>query len=68
MIDIVESRKKTLEDLKKELEKLRKDAQKVMSDTMKKKEKNTSKIREFKKDVARIETIINEKLKQVKGK
>lgn len=68
MIDIAESRKKTLEDLKKGLEKLKTDAQKVVSGIMQKKEKNTSKIRDFKKDIARMEMLISEKLKEVKGK
>lgn len=68
MVDKAESRKKTLEDLKKELEKLKMDAQKVASDIMQRKEKNVSKIKVFKKDIARIETLLNEKLKEVKGK
>jgi large subunit ribosomal protein L29 len=68
MIDISELRKKTLEDLKKELERLKKDAQKVVSEVTQKKEKNVSKIRVFKKDIARIQTLISEKLKEVKGK
>lgn len=68
MIDKAELRKKTLEDLKKELEKLKRDIQKVVSDIMQKKEKNVSKIRVFKKDIARIETLLNERLKEVKGK
>jgi len=67
-MDITESRKKTIEDLRKELKKLKIDAQKVISGIMQKKDKNTSKIRDFKKDVARLETLINEKLKEVKGK
>ena len=68
MIDITESRKKTLENLKKDLSKLEKDAQKVASEIMQKKEKNVSKMRTFKKDIARTVMVITEKLKEVKGK
>lgn len=65
---ITELRKKTLEDLKKELEKVRVDAQKFTSGIMQKKDKNTSKIKIFKKDFARVVMVIGEKLKEVKGK
>lgn len=68
MIDLTDFRKKTLEDLRKELTKLEKDAQKVASAILQRKEKNVSKIRGFKKDIARIETLITEKLKEAKGK
>ena len=67
-MNIEELRKKTIDDLKKELEKSKIDTQKFMSGIMQRKEKNTSRIKEFKRDVARIETIICEKLKEVKGK
>jgi len=64
MIDIKELRKKGLEDLKKELSKSKKDLQKTISDVLQKKEKNIKKTSQFRKDVARIQTIINEKLKE----
>lgn len=67
-MNITESRKKTLEDLNEELKKLKTAAQKVTSGIMQKKDKDTSKIREFKKDIARTVMIISEKLKEVKGK
>jgi len=67
MVDIAESRKKTIENLKKELEKLRKDAQKVSSEVMQKKEKNVSRIKLFRKDTARLQMIIGEKLKENKN-
>lgn len=65
MIDILEYRKKSQEDLKKELVKLKKDLQKTVSDIMQKKEKNIKKAVLFRKDIARINTLINEKLKEV---
>ena len=65
MIDILEYRKKSQEDLKKELLKLKKDLQKTVSDILQKKEKNIKKAVLFRKDIARINTLINEKLKEV---
>lgn len=65
MIDILEYRKKSQEDLKKELVKLKKDLQKTVSDILQKKEKNIKKAVLFRKDIARINTLINEKLKEV---
>ena len=65
MIDIKEFRKKELDDLKKELLKVKKDFHKTISDVMQKKEKNIKKASQFRKDIARIQTIINEKLKEV---
>ena len=64
MIDIKEFRKKELDDLKKELSKVKKDFHKTISDVMQKKEKNIKKASQFRKDIARIQTIINEKLKE----
>jgi large subunit ribosomal protein L29 len=66
-MNITELRKKTLEDLKKELEKLEKDSQKITASIMQKKEKNTSKVKEFKKDIARLKTLVTEKLKEKKN-
>ena len=65
MIDILEYRKKSQEDLKKELAKFKKDLQKTVSDILQKKEKNIKKAVLFRKDIARINTLINEKLKEV---
>ncbi len=65
MIDILEYRKKSQEDLKKELLKLKKDLQKTVSDILQKKEKNIKKAVLFRKDIARVNTLINEKLKEV---
>ena len=64
MIDIKEFRKKELDDLKKELLKVKKDFHKTISDVMQKKEKNIKKVSQLRKDIARIQTIINEKLKE----
>lgn len=64
MIDVKEFRKKELGDLKEELVKVKKDLQKVISDVMQKKEKNIKKASQLRKDVARIQTVINEKLKE----
>lgn len=64
MIDILEYRKKSKEDLKKELVKLKKDLQKTVSDILQKKEKNIKKAVLGRKDIARVNTLINEKLKE----
>ncbi len=64
MIDILEYRKKSIKDLKEELSKVRKDLQKVVSDILQKKEKNIKKANNLRKDIARINTLINEKLKE----
>ncbi len=64
MIDIKEFRKKELEDLKKELTKVKKDLQKTISDVLQKKEKNIKKASQLRKDIARVQTLINEKLKE----
>lgn len=64
MIDILEYRKKTVEDLRKELSKSKKDLQKVVSEILQKKEKNIKKTSHMRKDVARINTLLNEKLKE----
>ena len=64
MIDILEYRKKDKEDLKKELVRLKKDLQKTVSDILQKKEKNIKKAVIGRKDIARVNTLINEKLKE----
>lgn len=63
MIDILEYRKKSIEELQKELSEARKNLQKTVSDILQKKEKNVRKASSLKKDVARIKTLLNEKLK-----
>jgi len=66
MLDITELRKKNIDDLKKELEKIKKDKQKVVADALQKKEKNVKKASLMKKDIARIQTVLNEKLSEGK--
>lgn len=66
MLDIDELRKKNTDDLKKELEKLKGDMHKTVSDILQKKEKNVKKANSMKKDIARIQTVLNEKLSEVK--
>ena len=63
MIDILEYRKKSIEELQKELSEARKNLQKTVSDILQKKEKNVRKVSFLKKDIARIKTLLNEKLK-----
>jgi ribosomal protein L29 len=64
MINISEFREKSIEDLKKELQNFKKDLQNSVSDILQKKEKNVRKASAIKKDIARIETLLNEKLKK----
>ena len=64
MIKLEEFRKKTKEELKKELLNLEKEVQKVVSNVMQKKEKNVKKVSYLRKDVARVKTLLNEKLKE----
>lgn len=59
-LDIKDLRKKSESDLQKLLEKTREKLGKVAVDVMQGKSKNTSKAKEFKKDIARIMTILNE--------
>ena len=66
MIDIPEFRKKSIQDLKKELSKMENESHKVISDILQKKEKNVGKAGIFRKDIARIKTLLNEKLKEEK--
>ena len=64
MIDILDLRKKTIEDLQKELVKVQKDLQNTVSDVLQGKEKNVRKVGLLKKDVARVKTLINEKFNE----
>jgi len=63
---VADLRKKNIEDLKEELTKLEKDLQKAVSDILQKKEKNVKKASFLRKDIARIKTVLNEKLKEEK--
>jgi ribosomal protein L29 len=67
MIKLEEFRNKTKEELKKEITTLEKEIQKVVSDILQKKEKNVKKASRIRKDIARIKTLLNEKLKEDKG-
>lgn len=67
MISTAEFRKKTIEELKGELESVESDFRKIISEVSQKKEKNVRKIRVTQKDIARIKTLITEKLKEIKG-
>jgi ribosomal protein L29 len=63
MINISEYRKKSIEELQKELVEVKKNLQKTVSDILQKKEKNVRKASSLKKDIARIKTLLNDKLK-----
>ncbi|MFZ2664461.1 MAG: 50S ribosomal protein L29 [Patescibacteria group bacterium] len=67
MIKLEEFRKKTKEELKKEITSLEKEVQKVVSDILQKKEKNVKKASQIRRDIARIKTLLSEKLKEEKG-
>lgn len=67
MIKLEEFRKKTIEELKKEIINLEKEIQKVVSDILQKKEKNVKKASQIRKDIARVKTLLAEKLKEEKG-
>jgi len=64
---VTDLKNKNIKDLKEELTKLEKDLQKVVSDILQKKEKNVKKASFLKKDIARIKTVLNEKLKEEKN-
>lgn len=64
MINISELKNKSIEDLKKDLEKSRKDLQKTVSEILQKKEKNVKKALIIRKDIARMKTFLNQKLKE----
>jgi ribosomal protein L29 len=66
MLEVAELRKKNIDDLKKDLEKVKKDKQKTVSDVLQKKEKNVKKVGLLRKDIARIQTVLNEKLSEGK--
>lgn len=63
---VTDLKNKNIKDLKEELTKLEKDLQKVVSDILQKKEKNVKKASFLRKDIARIKTVLNEKLKEEK--
>ena len=63
---VTDLRNKNIKDLKEELAKLEKDLQKTVSDILQKKEKNVKKASFLRKDIARIKTVLNEKLKEEK--
>lgn len=67
MIKLEEFRNKTIEELKQEIINLEKEIQKVVSDILQKKEKNVKKSSQIRKDIARIKTLLTEKLKEEKG-
>jgi len=64
-----EIRDKNLKELEKTLTKAKEDYEKLMHDIFKGKEKNVSKAKFLKKDIARIKTVISEKkfMKEVKN-
>ena len=64
---VTDLKNKNIKDLKEELTKLEKDLQKVVSDILQKKEKNVKKASFLRKDIARIKTVLNEKLKEEKA-
>ena len=64
---VTDLKNKNIKDLKEELTKLEKDLQKVVSDLLQKKEKNVKKASFLRKDIARIKTVLNEKLKEEKN-
>ncbi|HOV97589.1 MAG TPA: 50S ribosomal protein L29 [bacterium] len=64
---VTDLKNKNIKDLKEELTKLEKDLQKVVSDILQKKEKNVKKASFLRKDIARIKTVLNEKLKEEKN-
>ncbi len=60
-MDLKELRKQSIEELKATLKAKESEAQEAVMDLLKEKEKNVSKVRFLKKDIARIKTIINER-------
>jgi large subunit ribosomal protein L29 len=66
MTGIEDLRKKSTEELRKELANIQKELQKTVSDIMQKKEKNVKKASFLRKDIARIKTLLNEKLREEK--
>ncbi|HOD01180.1 MAG TPA: 50S ribosomal protein L29 [bacterium] len=67
MTGIEDLRKKSTEELRKELANIQKELQKTVSDIMQKKEKNVKKASFLRKDIARIKTLLNEKLREEKN-
>lgn len=64
-----ELRAKNIEELKKEIAEKKKELEKYVNEVYKGKEKNISKTKFLKRDIARINTIINEKkiLKEIEN-
>ncbi len=64
MLKVSELRKKNTEDLKEELVKVQDELRKMVPDILQRKEKNVRKVGFMRKDIARIKTLMNEKLKE----
>lgn len=60
-MQVKELRNKTKEELHEMTKKLRKDGEEVMNSLIKGKEKNLKKMRSFRKDLARVLTVLKEK-------
>jgi ribosomal protein L29 len=60
-MNLQETRQKTIKELRDELAKKVKELEKVMFDLLLNKEKNVKKARFMRKDIARLNTLINEK-------
>ena len=60
-MQLQEMRQKNTKDLKTELLKQTKELEKIMNDILQNKEKNVKKARFLRKDIARLNTVINEK-------
>jgi len=64
MLKVSELRKKNTEELKEELIKVQDDLRKIVPDILQRKEKNVRKVGFIRKDIARIKTLMSEKLKE----
>lgn len=65
-MNLSEFKKKDIKELKEELSKVEKDMQKNVTDILQKKEKNVRKAGSLRKDIARIKTLLNQKLNEEK--
>lgn len=63
-MDIKELKEKSISELKDVLKKTTKDYEKVVTEVLQNKEKNVKKTSSLKKDIARIKTVLNTKLKE----
>ena len=63
-MDLKELRNKNISELKDVLNKTTKEYEKVVTDILQNKEKNVKKSSGLKKDIARIKTVLNTKLKE----